>query len=327
MKKFYFLLFFAFSFITNAQIVNIPDANFKAALLSANPSNTIAKDLSGNFFNIDSNNDGEIQITEALNVSFLSIVNSNISDLTGIDFFFNITTLICSNNQLTDLNVSNLSNLEVLDCVNNQIMLLNTDGLINLKELYCESNLISDGNFSSLLSLVILDCDDNSLNNLNVSNLNYLESVYVNNNFIENINAQNLPSIQVFQTTGNISLKNVFLKNSNYLVFDILENANILYICSSDQFVDFIQSEIISYNYIDCHVNTYCTFNPGGTFYEISGNSKFDFDNNGCDISDINYPNLNFDITDGTNSGSFIANSTGDYYILFKQEVIQLHQI
>lgn len=315
MKKLCILLFLAFSCIANAQIVNIPDANFKAALLSASPSNSIAKDLSDNFFKIDSNNDGEIQIAEALNVSYLSIVNSNINDLTGIDFFSNITILICSNNQLTDLNVSNLFNLEVLDCVNNQIIVLNTDGLINLQELYCESNLISNGNFSSLLSLVILDCDDNNLNNLNVSNLNYLESVYVNNNFIENINAQNLPSIQTFQTSGNISLKNVFLKKSNYFAFDILENSNILYICSSDEFVDFIQSEISSYNYIDCHVNTYCTFNPGGIFYEISGNTKFDYDNNGCGVSDINYPNLKLSITDGITSGSFISNNSSDYYI------------
>ena len=42
MKKLYFLLFIAFSFATNAQIVNIPDANFKAMLLSASANNTVA---------------------------------------------------------------------------------------------------------------------------------------------------------------------------------------------------------------------------------------------------------------------------------------------
>jgi hypothetical protein len=43
MKKLYFLLF-ALSFFTttNAQIVNIPDANFKAKLLAASSNNTIA---------------------------------------------------------------------------------------------------------------------------------------------------------------------------------------------------------------------------------------------------------------------------------------------
>ena len=41
MKKLYTLLFLVYGFIANAQIVNIPDANFKAKLLSANASNQV----------------------------------------------------------------------------------------------------------------------------------------------------------------------------------------------------------------------------------------------------------------------------------------------
>jgi hypothetical protein len=86
MKKLYFLLFIAFSFATNAQIVNIPDANFKAKLLSANASNGIAStempvyDASGitewsvpSYSTIDINNDGEIQVSEAQAIKFLGI--------------------------------------------------------------------------------------------------------------------------------------------------------------------------------------------------------------------------------------------------------------
>ena len=42
MKKFYFLFCLVFSFNAIAQIVNIPDANFKAKLLSASVNNGIA---------------------------------------------------------------------------------------------------------------------------------------------------------------------------------------------------------------------------------------------------------------------------------------------
>ena len=41
MKKYYLLLLFVTSFVS-AQIVNIPDANFKTKLLSAAPTNTVA---------------------------------------------------------------------------------------------------------------------------------------------------------------------------------------------------------------------------------------------------------------------------------------------
>jgi hypothetical protein len=59
MKKiylFFLILLFAGS---NAQIVNIPDANFKAKLLSANSTNGVAKNAAGQNMVIDGNSNGE----------------------------------------------------------------------------------------------------------------------------------------------------------------------------------------------------------------------------------------------------------------------------
>ncbi|MGC4104722.1 hypothetical protein [Ferruginibacter sp.] len=76
MKNIFLLIFFIAFFGTTgtAQVVNIPDANFKQALLAANPS-------------IDLNNDGQIQVSEALLVDQIDVNNKNISDLTGIQSF------------------------------------------------------------------------------------------------------------------------------------------------------------------------------------------------------------------------------------------------
>ncbi len=63
MKKYLLLLLLA-SFSVEAQIVNIPDANFKAKLLEASPSNTIAQNASNQNIKIDVNDDGEIQESE-----------------------------------------------------------------------------------------------------------------------------------------------------------------------------------------------------------------------------------------------------------------------
>ena len=62
-----------------------------------------------------------------------------------------------------------------------------------------------------------------------------------------------------------------------------------------------------------CQVNSYCSFVPGGQFYTFNGSSRFDFNTNGCDVGDINFPNLKYIITNGINVGSFIANNTGLY--------------
>ena len=92
MKKLYFLLVgFCFFGSVSAQIVNIPDAKFKAKLLEANTDNSIAKNLDGSYFKIDLNGDGEIQEIEAQNVSFLNLSNSYISSLEGLSNFSALT--------------------------------------------------------------------------------------------------------------------------------------------------------------------------------------------------------------------------------------------
>src|SRR5690554_1491033 len=103
-----------FSNIGNAQIVNIPDVNFKGKLLEASTSNSIAKDINGDNMVIDVNSDGEIQVSEALAVYQLNVPNSNIEDLTGIEAFINLTRLSCHNNypaeiynNLTEIDISN----------------------------------------------------------------------------------------------------------------------------------------------------------------------------------------------------------------------------
>ena len=128
MKKLYFLLI-AFSFFTtaNAQIVNIPDANFKAKLSEANTTNSIAS-----YYKIDANNDGEIQESEVLYISRLNLQYVHlITSLSGIEKFKNLKYLNCNFNKLTTLNLAGLNKLEELICSNNLLTNLDLTGLNN----------------------------------------------------------------------------------------------------------------------------------------------------------------------------------------------------
>ena len=63
MKNIYFLVVALFFYgVGNAQIINFPDANFKAKLLIASPNTQIAKNLAGGYFKIDANNNAEIEV-------------------------------------------------------------------------------------------------------------------------------------------------------------------------------------------------------------------------------------------------------------------------
>jgi hypothetical protein len=83
MKNYY--LFFILLLVTlaaNAQIVDIPDTNFKNALLNHDPI-------------IDTNNDGEIQESEAESVTVMYVTDKNISSLEGIQSFILLELLSC----------------------------------------------------------------------------------------------------------------------------------------------------------------------------------------------------------------------------------------
>lgn len=98
MKKSLLLFIFFFCAVTQAQIVIIPDPVFKAQLLSHDPV-------------IDTDTDGEIQVSEALAATEIGIAGAGITDLTGIAAFSNITFISCSEASVTTADFSMLGNL------------------------------------------------------------------------------------------------------------------------------------------------------------------------------------------------------------------------
>lgn len=176
MKKLYFILigFLVFGGV-EAQNINFPDAVFKAKLISASPTNNfIAKNLSGNYCRIDTNYDGNIQQSEALQISYIEVNGSNITDITGIEYFSNLKTLYCSGNYISNVNINGLTNLTNLGCDNNNLTSLNVSGLTNLQILECTLNMIPSLNVNGLTSLQTLLCGSNPIVNIDLSTLTNL---------------------------------------------------------------------------------------------------------------------------------------------------------
>jgi len=140
MKINYFLLLFLLTIITaQSQTVNIPDTNFKNALINTNCVDT---DDNGTYdSDADLNNDGEIQVSEAELVTSLNVSFQSITSLEGISSFINLTIFYCTDNPLIELDVSSLVNLQVLGCWDNdQITTLDLSSNVNLTSVECDSN-------------------------------------------------------------------------------------------------------------------------------------------------------------------------------------------
>lgn len=156
------LLFSAITIATSmgafGQNVNIPDANFKAYLVGNSAINT--------------NSDTEIQVSEATAFTG-SIVcqNMNISDLTGIEEFINITELNCHTNNISTLNISENSNLTSLNCGVNNITSIDVSGILGLSFFNVAVNNLNHIDISSNINLTTFACMNNNLISLNAKNI------------------------------------------------------------------------------------------------------------------------------------------------------------
>lgn len=214
--------------IINAQI-SFPDSNFKSLLLSANNTNQIAFGAAGNPIKVDSNNDGEIQSSEALNIFKLNVAAAGISDISGIQNFTNLRDFDCSNNSIDNLPISNLINLNYLKCNSNELTAITIENLTALKTIDCSYNFLTILDTSTLNELSNINCSNNAITTLtlsptlpsdyfemldcsynNISSLTLYNSVYLldcQHNVLSIINFEGVNSI------GELYCNNNFLAN------------------------------------------------------------------------------------------------------------------
>tara|TARA_R110002033_G_scaffold1389_1_gene12260 strand:- start:8784 stop:11156 length:2373 start_codon:yes stop_codon:yes gene_type:complete len=219
----------ASSFSTNcvsaACTVTIPDANFKAYLVGNAAINT--------------NGDTEIQCSEAIAFTgFINIEYQNVSDLTGIEAFINMTSFRCNNNNnLASLNLSANTAITYIKCDNNGLTSINLSGLTNLETLDCYNNSLTNLDVSGFTVLSYLNCYDNSLTSLNVSGATALESIYCYNNNLTNIDVStntnllelacannNLTSLNV---SGATALEQLNCSENSITSLDVSANTNL----------------------------------------------------------------------------------------------------
>jgi hypothetical protein len=255
MKHFFTSLFSFFAFLSvNGQIVNIPDLEFKTALLSANSSNFFALDFSDNYVAIDLNNDAEIQLSEALLIKVLSIPDGTISDLTGIASFSNLEELYAESNDITTLDVTSLTGIKKLWCRNNELTSINTEGLNNLIEYFCDSNNLSSLNIIHLTNLEILSCSENLLTSLTVTNLTHLKYLYCDNNQLTVIDLSTLLNLELFYCNDNLFTK-----------LDVTSNVNLINFLCHNNFISSLNvSTLFNLVGLNCSTNFISSLNLNG---------------------------------------------------------------
>ena len=202
MKNSYFFLgMFFLSLNGIAQIITIPDANFRALLLSSTSSNTIARNSIGWAIAIDTNNDGQIQLSEALNIAQINVssnpynTTNDIHDLSGIENFTNLKVLNCSGNQISSINIATFTQLEEINASYNLITSFSFSGITTLKKLNFDHNSLTTLNTDNLINLTELFVYDNDLTSISFNNNPLLQNLRIEYNSLTSLNLSVLPSL------------------------------------------------------------------------------------------------------------------------------------
>ncbi len=270
---------------------------------------------------------GATALTE-LSVAFNNLTAIDLSSATSL------VVLFCRNNQLTQIDLHDNLLLESFQCESNLLTELDVTMLSNLFMFKCDGNQLTSLDLSNHPSLTYFSCVSNQLTELNIDNSTFFD-FDISDNELSSINEYSLRNVGEFRCMNNNftsldlnlcknlyelnvdgnPLVNLFIKNGRAYPPSYNFNCETLkYLCVDVSNIEYFQFNLDYYGLSEtCMIGDYCNFNPGGTFYTISGNNKFDLDMNGCSATDNALPYLKFNISNGITSGTIISDQSGFY--------------
>ena len=211
------------------EFVPFKDANFKAYCVE----------------NFDTDEDGQISLSEALVPTAINVNTANITSFAGIEYFSNLTSLqctggfdftnnvglgqlteldlsnntklielTCSENNLSSLDISKCQDLRIIRCHNNKLTALDVSNNKKLYSLSCGGkggNLLTSLDLSQNTELELLACANNKLSSLDLSRNKILYYLVCSNNQITSLDVSKNTALTDLYCENNPSLTEIWL--------------------------------------------------------------------------------------------------------------------
>ena len=264
-------------------VKNFPDANFQKYI----------KDV------LDTNKDGSLSEAEIAKVTELTfeypdspgVKMSNIASLKGIEYFTALTTLDCSEQKLTTLDVSANTNLTTLNCSENRLTSLDLSKNTALTTLNCSYNELAALDVSNNTDLNDLICSENQLERLNVSantaltrltcNDNKLVALVLGQNTALTTLACDSNQLTSLDVRGNTNLTKLYCGSNQLRTLDLSQNKQLTsLLCAKNQLTSLdLSSTKVTQESCDTNGNQYTlNLKDGDNTFELSELTKFGFD-------------------------------------------------
>jgi len=224
------------------------------------------------YFNFECVGMNSINLPVLSTLKTLIIYNTNITEI-DISNLTNLTYFNLNNSQVTNIDISNLINLESLYLNNSQLLTIDVSNLTNLTELDLVGNQISTIDISNNINLTSLYLSNNQLSTIDTSSLTNLEYLYLNDNLLSNIYVSN-------------NIYDLELDNNQLTTIDIsnltkLQNLSLKYNQLSTNEIDNIIIQLDNIGFYNCKVNM---LNNSGRS-NISDNAVSNLNSRNCNIN------------------------------------------
>ncbi|MCQ55104.1 LPXTG cell wall anchor domain-containing protein [Listeria monocytogenes] len=193
--------------------------------------------------------------------------NSSIADMTGIEKLTGLTSLICTYNNITAIDLSQNTNLTYLACDSNKLTNLDVTPLTKLTSLNCDTNKLTKLDVSQNPLLTYLNCARNTLTEIDVSHNTQLTEIdcHLNKKITKldvtlqtklttlNCGYNKLTALDVSQ---NKLLNLLYCDNNNITKLDLNQNSQLTTLdCSGNELTELNVTPLTQLTFLDCGVN------------------------------------------------------------------------
>jgi len=180
--------------------------------------------------------DGLLTQTEIADIKDMDVSNRGIDDLTGIQYFAALEILDCSRNNLTQLNVSTLTQLESFNCWENSLTSIDVSALTKLTMLGLEDNNLTSLDVSALTRLRDLAVSNNQLTSIDVTHNTALRGLLCDGN-----------QLQTLDLTANTQLGTLNCQDNALTAISLPANSRLRYFyCYQNQLTGEALDDIIA---------------------------------------------------------------------------------
>lgn len=253
------------------------------------------------------------------NLPSLAKFNFYSHQVTNLDLssFKSLVEVKCGSGLLKTLNLSGLTKLEYLECDLNSLENILLKDNINLKTISCGNNQLTSLDISDCDSLEYLNCGANMLSNLDLREKSKLRTLGIVGNQFTSLDVSSCINLNSMYVNNN-KISTIYMKNgvdnSGYFsYYSSFANNPLTYICADSAELEALQAQLLRDTITGATLNSLCSATLDGALYPLTGNIRFDADNNGCTITDGIFPNSKLLLSNGIESGYAIADAQGNF--------------